>query len=170
MRADIHDGREHMRSKQRPDTLMQDRSPPGRRNLLATHGRTIHWVTSVALCNSRRPVDFRYAPLATGDAWRCNMSRWAMNRLMQRNRLRLFDHPIRTGDQTCRNFEAKLLRRLEVDDQLPMAFLKKRHLCWLAVIENFNNLRSETPISRLEIKGVGHQCSGLDRVTKTADG
>jgi hypothetical protein len=29
-----------MRSKQRPDTLMQDRSPPGRRNLLATHGRT----------------------------------------------------------------------------------------------------------------------------------
>src|SRR5262249_42464670 len=45
MRADIHDGREHMRSKQRPDTLMQDRSPPGRRNLLATHGRTIHWVT-----------------------------------------------------------------------------------------------------------------------------
>lgn len=24
--------------------LMQDRSPPIRRNLLATHGRTIHWV------------------------------------------------------------------------------------------------------------------------------
>src|SRR4030081_3652361 len=31
------------RSNQRPDTLMQDRSPPARRNLLATHGRTIHW-------------------------------------------------------------------------------------------------------------------------------
>jgi hypothetical protein len=30
------------RSKQKPDTLMQDRSPPTRRNLLATHGRTIH--------------------------------------------------------------------------------------------------------------------------------
>ena len=28
------------RSKQRPDTLMQDRSPPYRRNLLATRGRT----------------------------------------------------------------------------------------------------------------------------------
>jgi len=25
---------------------MQDRSPPTRRNLLATHGRTIHWVKS----------------------------------------------------------------------------------------------------------------------------
>jgi len=24
---------------------MQDRSPPARQNLLATHGRTIHWVT-----------------------------------------------------------------------------------------------------------------------------
>ena len=30
------------RSNQRPDTLMQDRSPPVRRNPLATHGRTIH--------------------------------------------------------------------------------------------------------------------------------
>ena len=29
-------------SNQRPDTLMQDRLPPARRNLLATHGRTIH--------------------------------------------------------------------------------------------------------------------------------
>jgi hypothetical protein len=29
-------------SNQRPDTLMQDRLPPALRNLLATHGRTIH--------------------------------------------------------------------------------------------------------------------------------
>src|SRR6516165_8880420 len=29
-------------SKQRPDTLMQDRTSPTRRSLLATHGRTIH--------------------------------------------------------------------------------------------------------------------------------
>jgi hypothetical protein len=29
-------------SKQRPDTLMQDRSPPARQNPLATHGRTKH--------------------------------------------------------------------------------------------------------------------------------
>ena len=31
------------RSNQRPDTLMQDR-PANSTNLLATHGRTIHWV------------------------------------------------------------------------------------------------------------------------------
>ena len=31
-------------SNQRPDTLMQDRSPPTRQKPLATHGRTIHWV------------------------------------------------------------------------------------------------------------------------------
>src|SRR6266566_8991587 len=30
------------RSNQRPDTLMQDRSPPTRQKPLATHGRTIH--------------------------------------------------------------------------------------------------------------------------------
>src|ERR1700745_718868 len=29
-------------SKQRPDTLMQGRTSPTRRSLLATHGRTIH--------------------------------------------------------------------------------------------------------------------------------
>ena len=47
------------RSNQRPDTLMQDRSPPTRRNPLATHGRTIH------LGQSRRPQHvgrtFRYS-------------------------------------------------------------------------------------------------------------
>ena len=32
------------RSNKRPDTLMQDRSPPTRRSSLATHGRTIHRV------------------------------------------------------------------------------------------------------------------------------
>jgi hypothetical protein len=32
-------------------------------------------VISVALCNRRRPVDFRFAPFATEVAWRCNMSR-----------------------------------------------------------------------------------------------
>jgi hypothetical protein len=42
-RADIHDGPE-LSSNQRSDTLMQDRSPPTRQNLLATHGRTIHLV------------------------------------------------------------------------------------------------------------------------------
>src|SRR5262249_13005712 len=29
--------------------------------------------------DKRRPVNFRYAPLATEDAWRCNMSRRAMS-------------------------------------------------------------------------------------------
>jgi hypothetical protein len=32
---------------------------------------------SVVLCNSRRPVGFRYAPFATEDALRGNMSRRA---------------------------------------------------------------------------------------------
>jgi hypothetical protein len=59
---------------------MQDRSPPARQNPLATHGRTIHWVKSVVLCNRRLPVNFRYALLATEIARRCNMSRRANRR------------------------------------------------------------------------------------------
>src|SRR6266404_6604829 len=38
-------------SNQRPDTLMQDRSPPTRRKPLATHGRTIHRVKSRPMPN-----------------------------------------------------------------------------------------------------------------------
>jgi hypothetical protein len=34
---------------------------------------------SIALCDIRRPVDFRYAPLPTDVAWRCNMSRRVNN-------------------------------------------------------------------------------------------
>jgi hypothetical protein len=58
MLADIHDGQEQ-RSNQRPDTLMQDRSPPTRQGSLATRGRTIHWVKSVT---SAAPADVRFAP------------------------------------------------------------------------------------------------------------
>jgi len=35
------------------------------------------WVTSVALCNTRLFVNFRYAPFTTEVLWRCNMSRRA---------------------------------------------------------------------------------------------
>jgi hypothetical protein len=35
--------RSTMRSKQRPDTLMQDHSYRIDENIFATHGRTIHW-------------------------------------------------------------------------------------------------------------------------------
>src|SRR3954453_2719046 len=47
-------------SNQRPDTLMQDRLPPALRNLLATHGRTIH--PGQTEKNSGRANVFRVAP------------------------------------------------------------------------------------------------------------
>jgi hypothetical protein len=64
-------------SNQRSDTLMQDRSPLTRRNLLATHGRTIHWVksgptaTSAAMSGlpkSGRESDLRVPGLASAPA------------------------------------------------------------------------------------------------------
>src|SRR5262245_45879622 len=51
-------------SKQRPDTLMQDRTSPTRRSLLATHGRTIHWVIFDRSGQSCLPVHVRLAPKA----------------------------------------------------------------------------------------------------------
>jgi hypothetical protein len=38
----VHVGTLSRANRRRLDTLMQDRLPPARRNLLATHGRTIH--------------------------------------------------------------------------------------------------------------------------------
>ena len=49
---------------------MQDRPPPTRRNLLATHGRTIHWVIRDRCRGSFLPVDVRFAPKAT-EVLRC---------------------------------------------------------------------------------------------------
>src|SRR6476469_4065274 len=50
-------------SNQRPDTLMQDRSPPAWRNPLATHGRTIHWVNRHPGGRHQAPPDVGYAPI-----------------------------------------------------------------------------------------------------------
>jgi hypothetical protein len=58
MRADIHDVQKQ-RSNQRPNTLMQDRSPPTRQRFLATHGRIIHWIKSAT---SAALADVRFAP------------------------------------------------------------------------------------------------------------
>src|SRR5579864_3087099 len=41
MRADIHDGQEHQRSTQGPDTEAPDQSSPDHQIPLATHGRSI---------------------------------------------------------------------------------------------------------------------------------
>jgi hypothetical protein len=41
VRADIHDGQEHKRSMQGPDTDAQDQPPPFFHIRLATHGRSI---------------------------------------------------------------------------------------------------------------------------------
>src|SRR5450759_4269831 len=49
------------RSNQRPDTLMQDRSPPARQNPLATHGRTIHLGHSRPTHSAPVPINVRYA-------------------------------------------------------------------------------------------------------------
>ena len=44
---------------------MQDRSPPTRQNLLATHGRTIHWVTFDRFSRFCLPVHVRFGSKAT---------------------------------------------------------------------------------------------------------
>ena len=51
----------------------------GTRNRISNLPGIVRWYrgTSVVLCGRRPAVDFRYALLATGDAWRCNMSRRA---------------------------------------------------------------------------------------------
>ena len=73
---------------------------------------------SVDLCYRCRPVDFRYAPLATDVAWRCNMSRRAMNGLMQRTNAFLLDHLVGAAAQRERNRDAECFGSFEVDYEL----------------------------------------------------
>ena len=57
-------------------------------------------VRSVALCRRRRRVDFRYAPVATDGAWRCNMSRRATSGLMHCSDLNAGAAPHHQVDQS----------------------------------------------------------------------
>jgi hypothetical protein len=59
MCADIHDGQEHKRSVQGPDTEAQDQSSPDHQIQLATHGRSIqkcHYQTSTAQTLDERRI------------------------------------------------------------------------------------------------------------------
>ena len=72
MRADIHDGPEHNTLQAEAGYI--DARPQSARltKPLATRGRTIHRVKSVALCNGRLRLGFRYTLLATKLARHCN--------------------------------------------------------------------------------------------------
>src|SRR5262244_2951056 len=56
MRADIHDGQEHKRSVQGPDTEAQDLSPPNHHFPLATRGRSIQKCHEPTLVLCGRPA------------------------------------------------------------------------------------------------------------------
>jgi hypothetical protein len=60
---------------------MQDRICQIDENLLHPTAGPYIRVKSVALCNGRLHLDFRYTLLATKLARDCNMSRWAKRRL-----------------------------------------------------------------------------------------
>src|ERR1700746_1323302 len=53
---------------------------------LSTRSECSFRVTSVALCNTRLFVNFRYAPFATEVLWRCNMSRRAISGQLRQQR------------------------------------------------------------------------------------
>jgi len=65
MRADIHDDPEHNRSKQRSDTLMQDRICQIDENLLHRAAGPYIGVIFDRLCGCRLPFDVCSSPKAT---------------------------------------------------------------------------------------------------------
>src|SRR4029450_4346388 len=62
MRADIHDGQEHKRSVQGPDTEAQDLSPPNHHFPLATRGRSIQLCHDPTLCRAANSRAFPLPP------------------------------------------------------------------------------------------------------------
>ncbi len=53
-------------------------------NVIHASSSSLHRVIYVVLCDRRRPIDFRYGPLATEVVWRCNMSRRANSAFVSR--------------------------------------------------------------------------------------
>jgi hypothetical protein len=77
MRADIHDGQEHKRSVQGPDTEAQDLSPPNHHFPLATRGR------SIQKCQKRhmhRSKQHHYSITSSARARTAAPGRWPIGR------------------------------------------------------------------------------------------
>src|SRR5262249_42231565 len=74
MRADIHDGQEHKRSVQGPDTEAQDLSPPNHHFPLATRGRSIQkcqdQTSHTDNVGRLRETTLRRSPLRYASDWR----------------------------------------------------------------------------------------------------
>ena len=103
---------------------MQDRLPPARRNPLATHGRTIHWVNRVILVVGRLLPVFPWKRTSLGPvamSQRCPQlgSCTAINRS-------LFDHLVGAREQRRRHGEADGFRGLETRAAAPTFSFGKR--------------------------------------------
>src|ERR1035437_1026115 len=96
---------------------MQDRLPPARRNPLATHGRTIHWVKLRKLAKSKcLPLCHQHQTFVRNAASRLNLRCQAR---CSSNKLRVDRAPsMPVGDNECRDPErlgqAKRLLELRV--------------------------------------------------------
>jgi hypothetical protein len=138
-------------SNPRPDTLTQDRSPPARRNLLATHGRTIHsghlrrfWhvrVTSArggpSALNARKPPGCPQRLARCVAMWcdaqrrvveRCDAPRRAaLPTVMSISPTRPIDQPNMAGCEATSRQRSCRSRHL-----FRIASHRKSHDCWIA--------------------------------------
>jgi hypothetical protein len=87
---------------QRPDTLMQDRSPPARQNPLATHGRTIHLGQTR---KSQRATGKSASPSGTDIVYRtCQVRNVPTNGLLRRSNHRPIQSPDRLSPPGRREY------------------------------------------------------------------
>src|SRR6266567_4480030 len=124
------------RSNQRPDTLMQDRSPPPRRKPLATHGRTIHWVKPGCRgASATRPLSCRKrSSFRRRD--RSQMCQNLTHAPQQTTCAGLFDHLVGACEQRRRNVQTERLGGFKIDDEFELGRLQNRQLGWLRAFEN----------------------------------
>src|SRR6516165_8075067 len=144
-------------SNQRPDTLMQDRSPPARRNHLQRTAGPYIWVIS------RQSVSPSGCPLCTGK--RTSEPRTGMSALrhfrthaVQRFWC-LFDHLVGSHLHRQRHREAKRLRGLEIDEVLEFLWLLHRKIGWFFASEDAVEIGSNLPNLRQNVEIVRDQAA-----------
>jgi len=112
-------------------------------------------------CKPRGSVNVRFAPKAT-EVLRCReASLCAITGSEQVQQKSLLDHLVSDGEHVRRNPESERRRRLEIEHELELGWLKHREVARLGAIEDAARIDAGLVIAIRKVSTVAHEAASL---------